>query len=337
MNVRILAAFLCLATLSGCIIHQDDNDGPCCNTPPPQRSPGDVTFLWTLQDLRCDEARDVKGINIRIPGETLANGGKYDCSTAGVDGITLHDFAPGSYTFEMQAVGYDNTVLYTGSGSFIVDGDVRVMMDLMPTGSSPSYGRVSWLFPNNATCYQAGASNMLLVIDGDLRKEVACVEGNGGRATATPDLAPGEHTIEIFAYDGTGQTVFHRRSTFITRAYDPVSLEFTLSPVGTLVLNWSFSKDGGRTTISCADARVSELRMNFQDSSGNWIYGTSGISGPCAPPTGRFETLAPGRYRIDILGTDASGVTYQSSDTLFADVVFGQTRTLNPVLMAPTL
>jgi hypothetical protein len=334
MNPRILAAFLCLATLSGCIIHEHDNDD-CCDVPNPGRS-GDVTFLWTLQDLRCDDVRDVKGVNIRIPGETLANGGRYDCTTAGVDGITLHDFAPGTYDFELQAVGYDNAVLYSGTGHFTINGDARVMIDLMRTGRPPSYGKVSWLFPNNATCFQAGATDMLLIIDGDLEKKVACVEGNGGRATATPDLAAGEHTIQIFAYSQTGQTVFHKRSTFTTRAYDPASLEFTLSPVGTLVLNWSFSKDGGRTTINCADARVSELRMNFKDSSGTWIFGTQGISGPCSPPTGKFETLAPGRYQIDILGTDSNGVTYESSDTLFADVVFGQTRSINPVLMAPT-
>ncbi len=336
MNPRILAAFLCLATLSGCIIHEHDND-PCCDAPPPNRGfPGDVTFLWTLQDLRCDDVREVKGINIRIPGETLANGGRYDCTTAGVDGITLHDFDPGIYSFEMQAVGYENEVLYTGSGTFTIDGDARVHIDLMRNGRPPSYGKVSWLFPNNATCFQAGAKDMVLIIDGDLRKEVACVEGNGGFATPTPELAAGDHTIEIFAYDQTGQAVFHRRSTFTTRSYDPVSLEYTLTPVGTLVLNWSFTKDGGRTTINCADARVSELRMNFKDmATGNWIFGNQGISGPCSPPTGRFESLAPGRYQIDILGTDTNGITYESSDTLFADVVFGRTLTLNPVLAAP--
>ena len=281
--------------------------------------------------------RDVKGVNIRIPGEILANGGRYDCTTAGVDGITLHDFAPGRYDFTIDAVGYQNEVLYSGAGTFTIDGDARVNIDLMPAGRSPSYGKVSWLFPNNATCFQAGATEMLLIIDGDLRKEVDCVEGNGGRATSTPDLAAGEHTIEIFAYNQTGQAVFHRRSTFTTRAYEPVSLEYTLSPVGTLVLNWSFSKDGGRTTISCADARVSELKMNFKDmTTGQWIFGTQGIAGPCAPPTGKFETLAPGRYQIDILGTDANGVTYRSSDTLFADVAAGQTRTIAPVLAAPT-
>ena len=44
------------------------------------------TFLWTFTGLRCDEARDVYGVNITIPGEALLNDGKYACSTAGVDG-----------------------------------------------------------------------------------------------------------------------------------------------------------------------------------------------------------------------------------------------------------
>src|SRR5688500_11093122 len=93
MSLRLLFAVFCIASLStGCVVKGSD--------------PGDVTFLWTFGGLRCDQARDVAGVNISIPGESLVNNGRFACNTAGADGITLHDFAPGTYTFNLQAVNF---------------------------------------------------------------------------------------------------------------------------------------------------------------------------------------------------------------------------------------
>lgn len=337
MNVRFLAAFLCLATLSGCIIHDHDDD-PCCGNPPPSdhlRS-GDVTFLWTLQGQRCSDQPQVKGVNIRIPGERLANSGRYACSTGGVDGITLHDFRPGTYNYELDAVGYQNEVLYTASGTFVINGDARVTVDLMPYGSPSSYATLSWSFPNNISCYKAGVRDVEIIIDNsqDLRALVACEDGTGGKYIETPALEPGEHSIEFFGLDSSGRVLFHTVSGFVTLANAPNDHHFTLKPVvGKLALSWTFSNDGGQTAISCAEAGVQELSVDFQDSTGKWVYNGDGIVGPCHPPGNVFD-LAPGRYRISIFATGAGGALYRSSDNLYVDVVRGQERGVTAVLMS---
>src|SRR5262245_6031702 len=118
MSSRLLLAFFCIASLStGCIVTNNDD-------------PGDVTFLWTFSGLRCDQARDIQGVNITIPGETLANNGRFACSTAGMDGITLHDFAPGGYSFTLQAVDFQNQILFEAQGTFTIDGNRTVQIDL---------------------------------------------------------------------------------------------------------------------------------------------------------------------------------------------------------------
>lgn len=335
MNVRFLAAFLCLATLSGCIIH-DHDDGPCCGNPPPSghlRS-GDVTFLWTLQGQRCADQPQVKGVNIRIPGERLANSGRYACSTGGVDGITLHDFQPGTYNYELEAVSYQNEVLYTAIGTFIVNGDVRVTVDLMPYGSPSSYATLSWSFPNNMSCYKAGVRDVEIIIDNslDLRALVACEDGTGGRYIETPALEPGEHSIKLFGLDSSGRVLFQNISGFTTRANAPNDHHFTLNPVGRLALSWTFSNNDAASVIGCAETGVQELSIDFQDSTGRWVYNGDGVVVSCYP-TGRMFDLAPGHYRISIFGTGFGGVLYRSSDYLSVDVVQGQERGVTAMLM----
>ncbi len=104
MNSRLLLAFLC-ARLVVHRLHHPRRRLHNCGGNPPWPSPATSTFLWIFDGLRCDEARDVYGVNITIPGEALLNDGRYACSTNGADGITLHDFAPGTYSFQAAGGG----------------------------------------------------------------------------------------------------------------------------------------------------------------------------------------------------------------------------------------
>src|SRR5688500_14290316 len=138
MNSRLLAAFLALAALTpGCIIHDDDDwDDPCCDAPV-ETYPGDVTFRWTFGGLRCDEDRDIKGVNIDILAVLLANDGRNVTESNGFDGIVLYDRLPGTYRFSIQAVRYDDDTPYAASGTFSVNGDVTVDINTTPVGSPP--------------------------------------------------------------------------------------------------------------------------------------------------------------------------------------------------------
>jgi hypothetical protein len=123
MKEKILAASLGVLALMLC---------PACGES--ERFPGDVTFIWSFSGLSCAEDSRIESVRIAIPGEALDNGGVYPCTVNGVDGIILNDFAPGTYSFAIDAVDYDGTVSYTGSGGFVVDGDTLVQVDLFPAG-----------------------------------------------------------------------------------------------------------------------------------------------------------------------------------------------------------
>lgn len=325
MNSKILAAFLCLLSLSGCII-TDNSSCDSCNV----GDPGDVTFLWTFQGGRCSDVPYVKSVNIRIPGETLLNGGVYDCNTQGVDGITLHNFDSGTYNYTLEAVDYDNVIVYTATGSFTIDGNVRKVVDLMPEGSSgSSYAYLSWFFPNGATCYQAGVASVGVTIDGDasLSKTFDCSAGTGTNSVSTPNLSAGAHTIEITSFDSSGHRLYYYSGNLTTQANRPVAVSYNLWAVGGLSVSWTLSRDGGATNISCQDAGVSSLSINFKDANGNWVLG-NGVSGPCGQPPANFDKLAPGRYLVSIFGKDNANYTYRSADNLYVDVVAFQQRTL---------
>jgi hypothetical protein len=315
MNSRVLLAFLCIASFStGCIIVDDDHP----NHPNPPRNPGDVTFIWTLDGLRCDEARDVYGVNIRIPGEALHNDGEYACSTAGVDGITLHDFAPGSYSFEIEAVDFRGVVLFAGSGTFVIDGDRRVNIDLAPVGNPTSYAYLSWTLPGGMSCAQAGVALVEIIIPELGPTEVPCQEGQIQPGKKTPALSPGTHNISFTALASDGAPLYYYRGQIVTEAFRPRSFDFQLVDGGASIA-WRFSD--GSITFDCGQGGTSatmQVRVDFQDTvTGEWLYEAAGGDWhPCSTKPIIYRHLPPGTYKLALYAKTAGGVEYFSNPSI---------------------
>lgn len=308
MNSRLLAAFLALAAvLPGCVVHD--------NTP---EYPGDVTFRWTFAGLRCSEDRDIAGVNIIIPGERLENGGEYPCQANGFDGIVLHDFVPGVYSFTLEGVSYDNELLYSASGTFRVDGDVVVEVDLTPTGGPTSFAYVSWLFPpndfsSNPSCSQAGVTAVdVRVDDGDWTR-IDCARGHGANSIQTPFLDPGEHALEFVALDRDELPIYYYNGLIVTQAGAPTSHTASMWAIGGASIRWDIVGNG--STLSCSQARISEVRINFVDVfTGESVYGIFGDGHGCNDAPVVFEFLRPGRYRVDITARSSDGRDFLSPD-----------------------
>ena len=112
-------AVLCLSLTPGCVF-----------TP---AEPGDVTFEWRFDGDTCQGDGRVALVHISIPGEALDTHGFYPCSVNGVDGITLYDFAPGTYHYTLEAIDYgSNDTSFVASGSFTVDGNILLRVNLAP-------------------------------------------------------------------------------------------------------------------------------------------------------------------------------------------------------------
>ncbi|ATB27960.1 hypothetical protein [Melittangium boletus] len=334
MNARLLVAFLCIAMGgTGCIIVDNDgpdHGGPCCTPtpppPPPVQVSGDLTFLWTFANVgagRCSDVPDVKNIRITIPGEKLHNGGVYACNTLGTDGIVLHDFAPKSYGYTLEALSYDNRVLYQASGNFAVNGDTRVNVNLTPKGGQSSFAYISWSFEANTSssnpdCNQAGATHVDVRIDGGEWTRLQCEKGIGTNQVSSPYLAPGAHTIELVGVrvSGSGETpYYYRKEPLTTQAGSPIFASFKLMAVGGMTLSWDL-RDGSLAR-TCAQAGVSELRVNMRNLATNkLVYGEDGDAQPCTDPHNylNYRFLPPGDYRVFIRGVNGSRIAYSSEN-----------------------
>ncbi|MBN1203880.1 MAG: hypothetical protein JXB05_03015 [Myxococcaceae bacterium] len=310
MNSRLLLAFLCVASLStGCII-VDDN-----RPPPPPSTPGDVTFLWTFAGLRCNEARDVYGVNITIPGEQLHNNGQYPCSANDVDGITLHDFAPGSYSYTLEAVDFRNQVLFEASGTFVINGDRTVTVDLMPTGDPASYAYLNWTFPGGRSCAAAGVTTVDVTID-EVSKTFNCADGQLASGVQSPLLAPGEHFIEFIARTASGQPLYYFNGDLVTKAYDPVSATYGLYAVGGASISWKFFD--GSVLFDCNQMEPNlQIGVNFQDTiTGAWVYGVVGDWHTCSDKPILYSYLRPGTYKVSLYAKTSNGVEYRSNPNI---------------------
>ena len=326
MNARILAAFLlCLTASTGCIIVDHDDDGPCCTPPPPATYPGDVTFLWTFPGSgsgRCADVPDVKRVRISIPGETLHNGGVYACSTAGVDGIVLHDFVPGNYSYTLEGLSYTDEVIYQASGSFTVNGDQRLNVTLTPRGSPSSFAYVSWSFEGNTgstnpTCAQAGVNFVDVRIDNGTWERLSCNEGVGSNQVASPYLAPGSHTIEFVGVHvvGTIETpYYYRRSTLNTVAGSPVSASYQLWVVGGMSVAWDLYDGSLRKT--CAQSGVTDVTIHLYDETdGTYVYGPEGETYGCGDAAIVYNFLRPGYYTVIMEARGPGGIYYTNRST----------------------
>lgn len=309
MNSRLLFAFLCLASVStGCIIVDDNH---------PSR-PGDVDILWSFAGLRCDETRDVYGVNVTIPGELLLNGGKYACNTGGIDGITLHDFAPGTYSFQLQAVDFRNVVVFEGSGTFTINGNARVTVDLAPVGSNAnnSYAYLNWTLPGNKNCAQAGVTSVDIILDNAAAVNFPCTAGQATPGLKTPNISSGDHFIDIVALSGN-TPLYYYRGGFTTRAYAPVDVSFALTSGGASIA-WKFSD--GSVTFDCAQLDPSGTLMvglNFQDvTTKEWVYGTEGDWHRCIDKPIVYAFLRPGFYKVSLYARTSTGREYRSNPNI---------------------
>ncbi len=322
MNPKLLTAFLvAMGSLSGCVVYdRDGSDGSGGGYDGPAQQylqPGNVTVSWAFGGFSCNDIPDIKSVKVSIPGESLQNDGVYPCLVSSYPGIELHDFAGGAYTYTVEAFNYSNERVYSGGGTFTVDGDVRVNIDLTPAGRPTSYAYVGWSFPENnvsanPNCSEAGAAFVDVQIDEGPVERFACVEGITGSGIQTPYLYPGTHDITLTAVNSSGYAYYRTYGTLKTFSGSPVSSDYLLNwAVGGAVVRWTLTN--GSVTQSCAQAGIDTVRVNFQDEAGNMVYGNAGDPMPCTSALVTYDFLQPGTYKVFLQGTGAGGTFYLSN------------------------
>lgn len=316
--LSLAAAAVAVMSASGCV----------CVTGGTSR--GDVTFLWSFNGRQCALVPDVTQVTIQIPGQTLENGGIYPCVTAGTAGITLLNFRAGTYSYAIQGRNNAGAVLYEASGSFTVNGNVTVNVDLPPSSTAPGAAQFTWRFPPSSTaqqptCGQAEGPivSVLIRIDGDTQgQEFNCAAGDvraNPQATGVvfPNLTVGTHTIDLAARDTNNFYYYRKVSSFVVVAGGTTSNEFTFDwGVGSLPIKWTFNN--GVTQVDCAQAGINTVTVQLRDSGGQDLYPGSGADVPCAMggvQGTRFPFLYADTYQLFIQAVGTGGVLYRSNFT----------------------
>lgn len=284
--------------------------------------PGDVSFRWSFAGAgsgHCVDVPDVKSIRISIPGETLPSGGVYPCDTAGVDGIILYDFSPGTYDYALEALSSSGQVLYSGSGSFTVNGSVLVDATLTPRGGENSYAYLSWTFPANGsswnpTCTQAGVVSVDVSIDGGAWSRLDCTEGWNDSQVVTPYLTQGSHTLAFIGWSSGGQPYYYATGAVETRTGAPVAASFQLGAVGGMAIRWELFD--GSSYETCAEAGLTGMAINLLNkATGELVFGIAGDTQSCDGAPIIYSYLAPGDYEVYVHGLSGSTVAYANDDS----------------------
>jgi hypothetical protein len=315
MNARLLAAFLCLATLgTGCIII--DNDGGNTQT----GSPGNVTFVWTFgAGYQCDDVPEVKSVKIVIPGESLDNNGFYACNTLGTDGITLRNFRAGIYNYTIDALDSRGAVLYKTTGSFRVNGNVMVTADLTPNGKPYAY--LSWSFPansasSNPTCLQANVNRVTVSVDNGPAADLDCTAGMVNGGVPSSFLEPGNHTITLVAYgrdkyNRDGMPLYSAQGTMTLPRSGSISVSYRFFEGGGMSLKWLLWDGYANKYKNCTEAGLTGIRINLLDmATNNPVFGTAGDPHGCADAPVVYNLLKPGQYKVFIRGLVDQTITY---------------------------
>ncbi|MBL8920897.1 MAG: hypothetical protein JNJ54_18685 [Myxococcaceae bacterium] len=330
-SLHSLAAVVLVSVLSsGCIIVGGGGGS---------NRAGDITVLWSFNGQPCMFVPQVQTVRVSIPGARLENNGLYPCIQNNVAGITLYNFRGGRYDVTVEGLDATGRVIYAGSSSLVVNGDVSVSVTLQPTANATGSALISWVFPNNLACNQVGdvaggrtVSRVLVSIDSATAQPIDCVRGNqtaaSPQAAITIDNLTGgaAHTIDLIAQDSTGFSYLRATHSVTVTPGGSVAHTFQMQwIVGSLPIRWTFLNQG--VTLTCTQANVPSVFVNFRnqqtqryvfaDAQGN---PTAGQQVPCTSPNNLQGTFFPyfeaGNYEVylqaPIMG---NSYTYQSGRT----------------------
>ena len=309
MKNKVLLLVVAMVAGSSCVIGGGGGRQP---------APGDVQFNWSFNGGTCGDYPEIRSVVVTIPGQRLMNSGTFGCLVNNYPGIVLTDFAGGTYTYTVDAIGYGNETLFSTSGSFVVDGSISVNTDLQPIGGGNSAAYLRWFFPpsgghQNPTCDQAGVTRVSVSIDNGAADVRNCTEGQTSNGYATANLVPGQHSIVLAATDNDGFEYYRFTGFFTTNAGQSTAQDFDLQwSVGTALIGWTFTNGG--VTLDCNQAGVGTVLINFQDSSGHNVFGSQWASAPCSMGfTGAAFYLPPDNYRVFVTAQSSNGAVFDSN------------------------
>lgn len=306
MPLRHVLLSLVVAFASGCVWGAPP--------PPPYYGyPGDIYVSWTFAGAGCSTAANVATVTVDIPNTAPIIPNVFPCGvgdarTTPPNSLAIYNFSPGSYLVNLTAKSANGTVLFTGSATVVVNGNVYQTIDLQPVGNT---AYLSWTLAPTVGTYSPPCTtpsdtdpnrmdSVALYVDGasSAAQTYDCSLGTGGAQVATPVLSPGSHTLQLVAYQAGIADPFAQTAA--------VAVDFSSGTPSaqTLTLNWLVGGVGVAWTYpansnACTSGGVASVTATFTGDGG---YALSG--NPCNAPVVPFERLPA------VTPSGADGVSY---------------------------
>lgn len=183
------------------------------------------------------------------------------------------------------------------------------------SGADAGTAFLRWTFPantssSNPSCAEASVANVQVTIGG-VTETFNCAVGQQLPGAQTRPLTAGTHDLTAAGLSANGYSLYKATAqvqTFTTSATYNLPFQWD---VGGVVIGWSISS--GTTAQSCSSANLTDMRINFQDSSGNLVFGTAGDVQSCVAAPITYSFLKPGTYNVLIEAISGSGAIYRSN------------------------
>ncbi|HXX31395.1 MAG TPA: hypothetical protein VEJ89_11895 [Myxococcaceae bacterium] len=298
--------------------------GGCFPTYPPPvvGYPGNIYLSWTFAGASCAQTPSVSTVTVTIPNDPVpVVPNVFPCAAGNPPStLAIYNFNPGSYVVNLTAQDSGGTVIFTGSATVVVNGDAYATITLTPVGGGSPAVYLSWGFDtpvgtsyppctdltstdpdrmDSVAVYVDGASTAAQAYD--------CNAGTGTAQVTLPALTPGNHTLQLVAYqDGLPDAFAQTDPVQVTvAASGPTSQTLTFHwLVGGVGVAWTYP-----SSSACTTGGVASVTVTFAGQGG---YASAGNA--CATPVVPFKRLpAPSAggasYALGVAALGATGTT----------------------------
>jgi len=307
--------------------------------PPPYYGyPGNIYLSWTFGGASCAQVPQVAQVLVAVlndPTPIVPN--TFGCQAGNPPGqLVLYYYNPGSYQVALSGLDSSGNILYYGTSTVTVNGNVSALINLSPvstTDGGPGSALLSWNFAATVgtftpPCTASGDADpdrmdsVALYVDGasQAAQTYQCSDGFGSAQVDSPSLSPGSHTLQLVAYQSGISYPFAQSAPVTVDVADAgLSEAFTLQwQVGGAGVSWTYPNPN-----ACA-AAVSSVSVNFSGPGGDGYAVTGDACETAVAPFKHLQAVAADgdagvSYALDVqaLGP-GSALVYSGSEAAIA-------------------
>ncbi len=176
---------------------------------------------------------------------------------------------------------------------------------------------VDWTFAGQ-TCAAVGVQSVRLTLPGETLENGGVFPCGTVLPVTLHDFRNGSYPFTAEGLDGSGYVLFRKAGTFVVNGdvFQTITLDWA---VGGAEVGWTLSANG--VNVSCAQAGVSTVYVNFRAADGTWVYGETGDAQACNAITVGYDYLQPGTYAVYVAGRDTFNRIYEPANTVNLPIV----------------